>query len=303
MTVIRVATICPRMALASPQRNMRTLRHWAQKAANQDADLAVFPEVFITGYAERFMVDAGSVDPAQLLAMAEPVPGPLTDELVDLSRRLNIYLCAGLLERDGEARFNTQLMIDPAKGLLGRYRKVQIGPGEQWLCKGGTEWPVFDVRGVPTGVLLCRDKSHPEAARILALEGAQLLLVPHSCTVPPGMEFTTWSLKLCVARAMENGCYVLVNNNIYDCPTTGERAQAGYNFAIDPYGEVIHCDDGPADTEKMAVIEVDTNKVAERRQWEGPGFNLWSRRPETYHRLVDVHRDPCYESRTQRVGE
>ena len=76
MTVIRVASICPRMALADPQRNIRTLRHWARNAADQGADLAVFPEMFITGYAERSMVNAGYVDPAQLLAVAEPVPGP-----------------------------------------------------------------------------------------------------------------------------------------------------------------------------------------------------------------------------------
>lgn len=87
---------------------------------------------------------------------------------------------------------------------------------------------------------------------------------------------------------MENGCYVLVNNNIYDCPMIAGRSQAGYSYAIDPYGEVIHCDQGPPDTEKMAVVTVDGARVEEHRALEGAGFNLYSRRPETYARLTEI---------------
>lgn len=284
---LRVALVCPRMTPADPRRNLLTLRGWAERAAEQLADIVVFPECFISGYAEAFMIDEGYVTAEQVVSTAEPVPGPATDTLVALSRELGICICAGLLEKTADGNFNTQVLVDPDQGLLGRYRKVQVGPKETWLCSGGSEWPVFNVRGMPTGMLLCRDKSHPEAARILALNGAQLLLIPHSSTVVPEMEFRTWSLKLCVARAMENACYVLVNNNIYDCPMTRGRSQAGYSYAIDPYGEVLHCDEGPPDTEKMTVVTVDGAVVAARRALEGPGFNLDTRRPETYARLTE----------------
>lgn len=287
---LRVALICPKMALADPARNLQTLRHWVERASEQRADLVVFPEAFISGYAERFMIEAGSTSEEGLRAAAEPVPGPSTDAILETSRELGIAICAGLIERDGDQYFNTQVMIDPDHGLLGCYRKTHVGPNERWLFAGGTEWPVFDIGGIPTGILLCRDKSHPEAARILALNGAQLLLIPHSSTQAEGMEFTSWSLKICVARAMENGCYVLSNNNIYDCPMANGRNLAGYSFAVDPFGEVIHCDEGPPDTEKMAIVTINPNKVADRRNAEGPGFNLETRQPGIYSSLTDPAR-------------
>jgi len=288
MSSIKVATICPRMALCDRERNIKNLEGWSAKAKNAGADMAVFPEMFISGYLESFMIDAGYAHRETFLSMSEPTPGPTTRRLEKLSRELGIFICAGMLERDGQNNYNTQVMIDPAKGYVGRYRKVQIGGGEKWFCTPGDDWPVFDVLGVPTGVMLCRDKSHPEVARILALEGAQLLLVPHSTTDFAQMAFTTYSHRLCVGRAIENGCYVIANNNIYDCPMQGECRQAGYNMAIDPYGNTIHCDEGPGDEEKMALIDVDTAVVTQRRMREGlESFNLWTRRPQVYQRLVE----------------
>lgn len=66
----------------------------------------------------------------------------------------------------------------------------------------------------------------------------------------------------------------------------GGRTQAGFSFALDPYGNIIHCDEGDGGEEKMALITVDPGKVKERREWEGSSFNLWTRRPEAYRRLV-----------------
>jgi (R)-amidase len=275
------------MALGDPERNLETLERWTVTAAREEADLAFFPEMFITGYAENFMIESGYVELEKLMSLAEPVPGPTTQRLAELSRDMNIAVCAGLLERDGADLYNTQVLIDPQIEYPRMFRKIQVGPGELGgRVQSGDEFPVYEVGGVPTGCMICRDKSHPEVARILALEGAELILTPHASTVPPRMGFTTWSLKICAVRAMENGCFVIANNNIYDCPMIEGRSLAGYNFAIDPYGEVIHCDSGPPDTEKIAFITVDRNKVDERRNWEGSGFNLYTRRPDAYSRLV-----------------
>ncbi len=286
MSVIQVASISPRMGLSHPERNLRTLARWSRKAARRGADLAFFPEMFITGYGEEFMYASGFADRKHFLSLAEPVPGPSTDRIFDVARDLDICICAGLLEREGSRRYNTQVLITPERGCIGRFRKVHPGPGEAWFSHPGGDWPVLDLRGVGVGLLICRDKSFPEAARILALEGAELLLAPHSSTQRPGMGFRTWSLKISSVRAMENGCYLIANNNIYDCPMKGERRQAGYTFAVDPFGELIHCDRGPADRPKMSLIAVDTDQVRRRREWEGPGFNLWSRHPQAYRRLT-----------------
>ena len=289
MSSIRVASVCPLMALSAPQRNMETLLRWAEKAKAERADLVLFPEAYITGYATPEMYDAGYADKETFLSLAEPVPGPSTGRLVDISRSLGLFICVGLLEQDRHRRYITQVMIDPEKGFVGRYRKVQVAALEAWFAECGNEFPIFDVLGVPTGIMICRDKSHTEIPRILALEGAQLLLNPHcthSCDTQPRAGFEDWTFKICATRAMENGCYLVTNNSIFDCPVPDE-SQSGRGFALDPYGKVLYRDEGPGHTEKMAVIEVDTEIVRLRREAEGEHFNLWSRIPGAYGRLVD----------------
>ena len=86
---------------------------------------------------------------------------------------------------------------------------------------------------------------------------------------------------------MENGCYLIANNNIFDSCMESDM-QAGYCFAIDPYGQVIHCDYDLPSQEKMSVIEVDTDVVQARKEMEGKHFNLWSRIPQAYRRLIEV---------------
>ena len=287
MAVLKVASVCPLMKPADPEANLQTLERWAMKATDAGADLVLFPETFISGYVTEEMCEKGLANKERFLATAEPIPGPATERLVDLSRRLGVSLCAGLLERDGQKRFITQIITTPERGLLGAYRKVQVAALESWFSESGNEFPVFDVGGIPTGIMICRDKSHPEVARVLALEGAILLLNPHSSTDTPQMRFTDWSLRLCTARAMENGCYIIANNPVFDCNINSEE-QTAYTFAIDPYGSVIHCDSPPGDTEKMALITVDTEVVHQRREMEGEHFNLWSRTPGAYQRLVQT---------------
>lgn len=286
MSALTIASVCPRMDLSNPERNLRFFERWLRKAAAAGADLALFPEAFLSGYAEDFMLDAGCVNRKRYLNSAEPIPGSLTDRLCELSRRFGVFLCVGVREREGRHCYNTQVMIGPRKGLLGKYRKVHIGPTESWAFQPGDTYPVFRIKGVTVGIMICRDKSFPEVARILALEGAHLILAPHSTTDSTDHRFTDWSLKLCTARAMENGCFVVANNGIYDCPLPKTLRHGGYSFALDPFGKVIHCDHGPGGREKMALILIDTAKVRERRKWEGRKFNLFSRHPETYRRLI-----------------
>ena len=288
MSKLTIAAVCPLMALSNPSENLRRVSAWTRTSADKGADLVLFPEIYITGYATEKLYAAGIADRDQFLSLAESVPGPITDALEKDSRRCNIFICAGMLEKKGEDCFNTQVLIDPQKGYVGCYRKTQVSPDETWFSTPGRQFPVFDIGGVPTGIMICRDKSHPEVARILALEGAQLLLVPHAAPAARSskMGFTTWSLRMCVARAMENGVYLIANNCVFQTRAQEHYAQCAYSFAIDPYGEVIHCDEGSPDEEKLAIIEVDTEIVRQRREMEGDGFNLFTRSPELYQRLV-----------------
>ena len=285
MARLKVAVLWPVMKLSCPRENLATLTQWAGTAAGKSAQLLLLPETFITGYATESMYEAGYADKQAFLSLAEPVPGPSTDAIAELSNTLNLHICAGLLERDGDSYFNTQVITGPEQGYMGKYRKIQIASTERWFSQPGTEYPIFDICGIPTGIMLCRDKSHPEIARILAIEGAHLILNPHCTPDSPQQPFTSWSMNLCRARAMENGCYLIANNCVFDCPISPET-QAGYAFAIDPYGNIIFCTEGPGTQDGMAIIEVDSNIVRQRRDMEGQDFNLWSRSPEVYHRLV-----------------
>ena len=282
MAKLKIATVCPRMKLANSQENLSSAACWAEKSSKAGADLLFLPETFITGYATEAMYEAGYANKDTFLALAEALPGPGTEHLEDISRKCGIYICVGILEREGDDYYNSQVIISPEKGYLGKYRKVQVGSSDVWFSRPGNQFPIFDVAGFSTGIMICRDKSHPEVARILALEGAQLLLNPH-CT--PGDNFTSWSLRLCTARAQENGCYLIANNPIFDCPLDPQQ-QAGHLFAIDPYGELLSCTEGPGSEEKFEIIEVDTEIVQKRRDMEGVDFNLYSRLPEHYARLV-----------------
>jgi len=292
MPRLSIASICPRMVPADTEANLATLHRWAGAAADAGAHVAFFPETFIPGYIGDVMDDAPAGMKARFLASATPVPGPVTARLASWSRQLGIYLCAGLLEAAGARCHNTQVMICPGKGCIARYRKIQVAARETWFSRPGRGCPVVNVAGVPTGLLICRDKSYPEIARMLALNGAQLLLNPHSTCESKHQPFCDWSMKLCTARAMENGCYLIVNNNITDSDDMAPTCQAGYTFAIDPWGRTIHCDHAPGDRERMTLIEVDTDVVTARRTEEGVHFNLWSRHPEAYRRLVDLDPPP-----------
>ncbi len=289
MPRIVVASICPKMVPADTEANLATLRHWAEQAAQSGAQIAFFPETFVPGYIGDALDDAAPATKARFLASASPVPGPITALLARWSRELGLHLCTGLLEAAGGRRYNTHVMICPTRGCVARYRKIQVAAREAWFSDPGDACPVVAVAGVPVGMLICRDKSFPEVARILALNGAQLLLNPHSTIDSEKQKLCDWSHTLCTARAMENGCYVIVNNNVTVSDAIAPTAQAGYTFAIDPWGKTVHLDDTPGDVDHMALIEVDTDVVAERRAAEGVHFNLWSRHPGAYGRLVARH--------------
>ena len=291
MASIRIASICPRMVPADSAANFDTMLRWATRAAKDGADLALFPELFLPGYPGDAYKTIPAPIRARFLAEATSGPGPVIQRLAACADALDLHLCIGLLERDGGQRYNTQVLIAPGRGCIARYRKLQVAAREAWFSDPGNDFPVCDLGGISTGMLICRDKAFPEIARILALNGAHLLLNPHATLDSDQQPFRQWSLKLCTARAMENGCYLIANNSIVEAPSISPESQAGYTFAIDPWGHTIHCDNEPGDTERMAMITIDSDVVARRRAAEGVHFNLQSRRPGAYGRLVEQSLD------------
>lgn len=160
-----------------------------EEAARQGADLVVLPEG-LTRYGSGLSRSEA----------AEPMPGPSTEYFGALAKKHDLYIVAGLYERDGHLIYNVAALIGPDGRLVGVYRKVCPTRGE--LMKGimpGKDYPVFDTRFGKVGMMICYDGFFPEVARALSNRGAEVIAWPVAGCNP----------LLGAARACENHVYVV----------------------------------------------------------------------------------------------
>ncbi|MEW5975932.1 MAG: carbon-nitrogen hydrolase family protein [Acidobacteriota bacterium] len=153
------------------------------------------------------------------VAVAEPVPGPVTDRLGEKARQHRMYIVAGVYERDGPAVYNTAVLIDRQGKVAGKYRKVYLPREEiEGGLTPGLSFPVFDTDFGRVGMMICWDVQYVDPARALAAQGAEIILLPIW-----GGDYT-----LMKARAIEN--HVFLVSAGYDAQTA----------IINPMGEVLH---------------------------------------------------------------
>ena len=144
------------------------------EAAGKGAKLVCTTECFLDGYA----IKDKSIPLDQYRGLGEPIPdGEYFKRLAKLADRLNIYLVAGMLEADGEHRYNTAVLIDDQGRLVGRYRKHELGH-EAGRNTPGTETPVFVTPIGKVGVMICADRRNPELVKQLSDGGPDLLVCP-----------------------------------------------------------------------------------------------------------------------------
>jgi len=134
---------------------------------------------------------------------AERVPGPTTERLAKVARARSTYIVAGLVEREGPAVYNTAVLIDRQGQLVGKYRKVNL-PYDEFAdgITPGSQYPVFQTDFGTVGMMICWDFQSPEAARALASQGAEIILMPVAAWFPP----------VGLARAMENQVYLVTSS-------------------------------------------------------------------------------------------
>lgn len=174
---------------ASAEENCKQFATFIEQAAAQRADLIVLPETLTCTNNGLSYTDA-----------AEPVPGPSTAYFGELAKRHNLYIVAGLVERDGHLVYNTAALIGPDGALVGKYRKVTLPrPEVDWGVVPGDEYPVFDTRFGKVGMMICYDGFFPEVARKLSNNGAEVIAFPVAGCNP----------MLAAARACENHVYVV----------------------------------------------------------------------------------------------
>jgi predicted amidohydrolase len=229
------------------------------------ADLWVLPELATSGY--------DFVDRDECLRLAEPVPGPSCARLAAACAATGAHLVAGLPERDGAALYNTAVYLGPG-GLLGRYRKVHLFDREARVFRPGPEpFKVFPLGEWRLGLMICFDWMFPEAARSLALQGADLIAHPSNLVLP-------YCHAAMVTRALENGVYTATANRV------GTEARAGRSLTftggsrvIDPRGRVLVAA-GTA-TEETIVVDVDPAAARDKTITEH-NDRLADRRPSLY---------------------
>jgi formamidase len=227
------------------------------RAAFPDADLFVFPELYLTG--EHPFTSGAPV--GYWNGVAQPVPGPLTERLGRAAARARRWVAAGsILERDGDRVHNTALVFSPKGDLAVTYRKLFPWQPFEQATPGDEPAPAFPLgrKGV-AGVMICYDGWFPEVARGLALAGAEVIVHPTLTTTPDREE----ELVLARANAIANQCYVV---NVNAVPTIG----GGRSIAVDPEGRVLF--EGGAGEEYLPVI-LDLDHVRTVRERGTRGLN------------------------------
>jgi 5-aminopentanamidase len=191
----------------------------------KDADLVCFPECFLTGYTtdlETARAVAVSLDSDAFRAVLE---------------RLNVFegtLVLGLIQRDGEALFNTAAVISSGR-LLGRYRKTHVN---EKCFSSGWDLPVFEVAGWRVGINICFDANFPDLAQALAARGAQVIVYPLNNVLPKeiALRWKDKSPENLRLRALETNCWVVSADVVEE---TADRIGFGCTQIVSPFGKIV----------------------------------------------------------------
>lgn len=215
-----------------------------------DADLVVLPELFSTGY--QF------TSKEETLALAEIVPdGQTTRVLINLSKEKDLYIVAGLSERENGRCYNSAVLVGP-HGFIGCYRKLHLFYNEKnWFEPGNVELNVYDIGLAKIGIMICFDWFFPEVARNLALKGADIICHPANLVLP-------YCPQAMITRCLENRVFAITANRIGTEKRSEERLTfIGTSQIVGTKGEVLY----RASTDRDETIVVEINpKIARDKQ-------------------------------------
>jgi N-carbamoylputrescine amidase len=256
---------------------------FVRQAARQGARVVCLPELFRSRYFCQ-------VEDVKLFELAEPIPGPTTDALARVAAELGVVVIGSIFERRAAGVFhNTAVVLDADGSLVGRYRKMHIPDDPLYFEKfyftpGDLGFQSFRTRYAATGLLVCWDQWFPEAARLTAMAGAEVICYPTAIGwhLDEKQRFgeaqhAAWE-TMQRSHAIANGVFVAVPNRV---GMEGTVEFWGASFVSDPFGRVLAR--ASHDREEVLVVACDLQRIDEVRQnW--PFFR--DRRIDAYGDLV-----------------
>ncbi|WAT02289.1 nitrilase family protein [Rouxiella chamberiensis] len=244
-----------------------------EQAAAKGANLLVLPELCNTGYVFASRAEA--------FALAENIPeGPSCRAWMACAARLNLYLVAGITERDGESLYNSAVIIGP-EGYIGRYRKVHLwGDEALYFEPGNLGFPVFKTRIGTLGCQICYDCWFPESFRMAALQGAEIVCVPTNWVPIPGQDPQREAMAniLVMAASHSNSLFIAAADRV---GVEREQPFIGQSLITSYTGWPVA---GPANDTSPEIIMAMVNLADAKRHRNWNDFNqvLRDRRPDVY---------------------
>jgi predicted amidohydrolase len=262
--------------LGNPQTNLQKIISTIRSAAERDAQLIMFPECALTGYAYNSLDEA--------IPFAEPIDGPSSQAVAEVCRETGAYAVAGFIEADGDKFYNAAMLVGP-DGVVGGYRKVHlpfIGI-DRFLTPGDRQFEVFDLPFGKVGLNICYDISFPEAARVLKLMGAELIALitnwPEAAWRSPEFVANT--------RALEN--------HVFYAATDRVGTERGWKFIgrskiVDCNGDTVA--EAGVEDEQLLIAAIEFQHANKNRIVNVAGAyevdRLKDRRPDVYARISQV---------------
>jgi N-carbamoylputrescine amidase len=270
------------------QQNFAQAMEKIREAAAKGAQIICLPELFRSLY-------FCNIEDHDHFKLAEPIPGPSTERLCQLAVELKVVIIASLFEKRAEGLYhNTTAVIDADGTYLGKYRKMHIpdDPGyyeKFYFTPGDLGYKVFSTQFAKVGVLICWDQWYPEAARITALQGAEILFYPTAIGWATSQDeetnqsqYQAWQL-IQRSHAIANGVHVVAVNR---AGFENQMKFWGGSFIANPFGMIVH--QASHENPEVIVQEIDLSQSDfYRTHWPF----LRDRRIDTYQPIMQRYLD------------
>lgn len=253
-----------------PKENVERAFGLAEGLVAQGAKIICFPEMFTSQYFCQ-------VENHDYFKLAEEIPGPTTEAIQKFAKAKDVVVIGPLFEKRAAGVYhNTAVIVDADGKLLGRYRKMHIPDDPLFYEKfyftpGDLGFRSWETSVAKIGVCICWDQWYPEAARLTAMSGAEILFYPTAIGWHPSekekygvAQHSAWE-TIQRSHGIANGCYVAVPNRMgHEAPAGGDGIQFwGQSFVSDPSGQILK--KASVDREETLLVEVDLKRVDETR--------------------------------------